>query len=124
MDKLTVSDYQQGTSKTAIYSEGAHQAREDNNLLKWSLVSYCGHGLSGEAGELVGNIKKALRDDAGIFTQERQAKMQKELGDIGWYVSQICNELGWDLDEVLFQNLAKLASRQDRGVLTGSGDDR
>lgn len=124
MDRLTVSEYQAGTKLTAIYSEGAHLAREENNLLKWSLISYCGHGLSGESGELVGNIKKALRDDAGYFTQSRKQKMFKELGDIAWYLSQICNELDFDLERIFSFNLEKLADRQEREVLKGSGDDR
>lgn len=124
MDRLTVSAYQAGTKLTAIYSDGAHLAREENNLLKWSLVSYCGHGLSGEAGELVGNIKKALRDDAGIFTEDRRKQMFKELGDIAWYLSQLCNELGFQLEDVFSYNLTKLADRQEREVLKGSGDDR
>jgi NTP pyrophosphatase (non-canonical NTP hydrolase) len=50
--------------------------------------------------------------------------MSKELGDVLWYVAQIASELGLDLDEVAQANLEKLLSRQRRGVLSGSGDDR
>ena len=41
-----------------------------------------------------------------------------------WYVAQLASELGLDLDEIASENLEKLFSRQRRGVLSGSGDDR
>ncbi|MCW3068345.1 MAG: hypothetical protein JWL67_970 [Solirubrobacterales bacterium] len=50
--------------------------------------------------------------------------MSKELGDVLWYVAQIASELGLDLDQVAEANLEKLLSRQRRGVLSGSGDER
>jgi len=50
--------------------------------------------------------------------------MSKELGDVLWYVAQLASELGLELDEIAAQNLEKLFSRQERGVLSGSGDDR
>jgi NTP pyrophosphatase (non-canonical NTP hydrolase) len=50
--------------------------------------------------------------------------MSKELGDVLWYVAQLASELGLDLDEIAQVNLDKLLSRQRRGVLSGSGDDR
>jgi NTP pyrophosphatase (non-canonical NTP hydrolase) len=65
-----------------------------------------------------------IRDDGGTLTDERRRAMSKELGDVLWYVAQIATELGLDLDEVAQANLEKLLSRQRRGVLSGSGDDR
>jgi NTP pyrophosphatase (non-canonical NTP hydrolase) len=50
--------------------------------------------------------------------------MAKELGDVLWYVAQLASELELDLDEIAEENLQKLLSRQRRGVLSGSGDDR
>jgi NTP pyrophosphatase (non-canonical NTP hydrolase) len=85
---------------------------------------YCVGKLNGEAGEIAEEVFKALRDDEGLITTPRQDKLFKELGDVMWYVSQICNELGFKLSEVMDFNLAKLADRQERDVLGGSGDDR
>ena len=50
--------------------------------------------------------------------------MAKELGDVLWYVAQLASELDLDLNQVAEANLQKLLSRQRRGVLSGSGDDR
>jgi NTP pyrophosphatase (non-canonical NTP hydrolase) len=50
--------------------------------------------------------------------------MSKELGDVLWYVAQLATELDLDLDEIAQENLDKLRSRQRRGVLSGSGDER
>jgi NTP pyrophosphatase (non-canonical NTP hydrolase) len=70
------------------------------------------------------HAKKVIRDDDSILTDERRAAMSKELGDVLWYVAQLASELDLDLDEVAAENLDKLFSRQRRGVLSGSGDDR
>jgi NTP pyrophosphatase (non-canonical NTP hydrolase) len=70
------------------------------------------------------HAKKAIRDDAGAITDERRAALGKELGDVLWYLAQLASELELDLDEIARTNLEKLLSRQRRGVLSGSGDDR
>jgi hypothetical protein len=36
----------------------------------------------------------------------------------------LASEIDYSLDEIFEMNIAKLASRKERGVLTGSGDDR
>jgi NTP pyrophosphatase (non-canonical NTP hydrolase) len=59
-----------------------------------------------------------------MVTEERRRAMAKELGDVLWYVSQITSELGLELEEIAQANLEKLLSRQRRGVLSGSGDER
>ncbi len=87
-------------------------------------MAYPALGLAGEAGEVAEHAKKAIRDDAGVVSEERREAMAKELGDVLWYVSQLASELGLELDEIARANLEKLLSRQRRGVLSGSGDER
>ncbi len=108
---MDLSDYQRQSRRTAEYPREA-----------W--LAYPALGLAGEAGEVAEHAKKAIRDDAGKVSDERRATMSKELGDVLWYVAQLATELGLDLDEIAGQNLEKLFSRQQRGVLSGSGDDR
>ena len=86
-------------------------------------LAYVGLGL-GEVGELQGKIKKVLRDDNGLLTGEKRDAMIGELGDVLWYAARLADELNIGLGVVAEMNLAKLQSRKDRGVLTGSGDDR
>lgn len=108
---MELSEYQRLSRATAEYPP---QTR----------LTYPALGLAGEAGEVAEHFKKALRDDGGVITPERRAKISKELGDVLWYVAQLSTELGLDLDEVAGENLDKLRSRQSRGVLSGSGDER
>ena len=41
-----------------------------------------------------------------------------------WYTAQLASELGLELEQIAQENLEKLYSRQRRGVLSGSGDER
>lgn len=81
-------------------------------------------GLTNEAGEVAGKIKKIFRDKGGQITPEDREALKQELGDVLWYLTQICTELGLTLEEVAEANLTKLFSRQARGTLYGNGDTR
>ncbi|NDC34917.1 MAG: hypothetical protein EBZ51_05930 [Synechococcaceae bacterium WB9_2_112] len=81
-------------------------------------------GLCGEAGEVADKVKKVIRDREGHFDAAVRDDLRLELGDVLWYVAQLCSELGLDLDDVAAANLDKLASRMARNVIAGSGDRR
>ena len=81
-------------------------------------------GLVGEAGEVAEKVKKVIRDKNGIFDEESKKSIKKELGDVLWYISNLCNEFGFNLDDVALQNLEKLKLRAEKGKISGSGDDR
>ena len=81
-------------------------------------------GLVGEAGEVAEKVKKIIRDNEGIFDKESKIGIKKELGDVLWYLSNLCNEFGFDLEDVALQNLEKLKLRAAKGRISGSGDDR
>lgn len=81
-------------------------------------------GLVGETGEIAEKFKKIYRDKDGVFTPEDEKEMTKELGDVLWYLSVICTYLGISLQDVADLNIEKLQSRQKRGILQGSGDNR
>lgn len=87
-------------------------------------IVYPTMGLVNEAGEVAGKIKKIFRDQNGQITEENRQSLKNELGDVLWYLTQICTELGLTLEEVAETNIAKLSSRQERGKLGGSGDNR
>jgi NTP pyrophosphatase (non-canonical NTP hydrolase) len=81
-------------------------------------------GLVSESGEYAGVISKVIRDNKGVWNTESNHKAVKELGDVLWFVARSAKALGYTLDEVAQINLHKLASRAERNVISGSGDDR
>lgn len=112
---ITFDDYMRQTRKTAIYPE----AGTGSTLA----LAYAGLGL-GEAGEIQNQLKKIIRDNHGEVTDERREAIAKELGDLCWYIGRCADELDLSLDKIILQNLEKLNSRAERGVLQGSGDNR
>ena len=112
-NKATRFDYYQEKAKlTAVYPN------QGGNFI------YTALGLAGEAGEVANKAKKIIRDNGGALTPEMSEDLQKELGDVLWYVAQCATELGVPLSHVALQNLSKLARRSASGMIRGSGDNR
>jgi NTP pyrophosphatase (non-canonical NTP hydrolase) len=109
---MDLNTYQEGARRTARYPNVG-----DNPI-------YPTLGLCGESGEVADKVKKVLRDQDGVFSQEARQALKLELGDVLWYVAQLASELGFCLDEIAAANLEKLASRAARNVISGSGDHR
>ena len=92
--------------------------------------SYMFLNLVGEVGEFASKVAKAIRkeenfiDDNDLANAIDDAELQKEAGDILWQLSGLCTVMGWSLEDIAQQNLDKLASRQQRNVIDGSGDNR
>lgn len=106
-----LNEYQEKAMKTLLPSA-------DN-------VDYMMFGLAGEVGEVMSVIAKDIRDNAGVESfPELHSKLHKEIGDVLWFVAGICHVYGWSLEEVAKANIDKLTSRQKRGTLTGSGNER
>jgi NTP pyrophosphatase (non-canonical NTP hydrolase) len=87
-------------------------------------LSYSMLGLSNEAGEVLGKMKKIIRDRGGIIDSEAKSDLRSELSDVLWYLADCCSILGLDLGDVAAFNLQKLKDRKERGVLHGDGDKR
>ncbi|MEU8223345.1 nucleoside triphosphate pyrophosphohydrolase family protein [Kribbella sp. NPDC048915] len=81
-------------------------------------------GLVNEAGEVAGKVKKIFRDRDGVITDADRDALTLELGDVLWYLSELCTRLGIRLEDVADRNIAKIADRASRGVLHGDGDHR
>ena len=109
---MDLNQYQTSALKTAIYPNRGFN------------FTYPALGLVGEAGEVADKLKKVIRDNDGVLTDPIRDAVAKELGDVLWYLAVLANELGYDLSTIAENNLLKLLSRQQRGVLSGSGDSR
>lgn len=110
------SEYQHRAGQTAVYP-----SKNTGNI---EALSYVTLGLVGEAGEIANKVKKILRDGDGIVTDENRAVLRDEVGDVLWYVARLAQELDCDLTDIADDNISKLFSRKERGVLQGSGDNR
>lgn len=145
-ESLTLNEYQSATDSTAIYPgqggllglnyaalEAAGEAGEiANKVKKLSRDSY--GGLLHEVGS--GQVR--ADDDDVIFTHELlfgeglrthlgkefKEAIAKEVGGALYGLARVASELGMTLGEIAQQNLDILASRKERNVLGGSGDDR
>jgi len=109
---MDLNTYQSAALQTAVYpDQGANFA-------------YPALGLVGEAGEVADKLKKVIRDNGGVLTDPVREAVAKEIGDVLWYVSVLAYEMDYDLNEIAQMNIDKLNSRKERGVLSGSGDNR
>ena len=104
---LTLDQYQQQAAKTAVYPED-------------KAVQYLIAGLAGEVGELSSIFAKHWRGDSDLNHDHVAA----ELGDVLWFVAMLADDICCNLSDVAQNNLNKLADRQQRGKLKGSGDNR
>ena len=103
---MNANEYQNWTRTTAIYP-------------KDRALDYLGLGLTSEAGEVAGKLKKRLRD-GGINV----LSLIDEIGDVYWYLARLCDEIGFSTETVLQRNFDKLEDRKNRNVIGGSGDKR
>lgn len=109
--------YQQKSKQTALdwaNPDVGSEAERKQTALFLALA------LNGESGELGEKIKKYVREDDEEYLDEAKS----ELGDILWYMAQLATLLDEDLGTIAEVNLIKLLDRQERGVITGQGDNR
>ncbi len=73
-------------------------------ILTWGL------GIAGEAGDVASCIKKTFAHD-----NDQREGIKENIGDGLWYTAMICNFFGWNLQEILDNNLKKLKARYPQG---------
>ena len=64
-------------------------------------------GLCGESGEVSDIVKKHLFQGHELDVE----KIKKELGDVLWYIAEMCEALDLELDKVMEANIEKLSNR-------------
>lgn len=122
---MTLNEYQQKAMSTCM------ETCENDAYMLLNLVA--------EVGEFAGKLAKHIRkgeavmaNDDFLFSKridiaqedDYLEELKKEAGDIMWQIAGLCYTMGWELEDVCQANLAKLASRKERGVIEGEGDNR
>lgn len=123
--QLTLDQYQESAMRTCMPSC-------DN-------ISYMLLNLVGEVGEFCSKLAKDIRkgnvkidNNEMCFTPqvssaeglERLEEYKKEGGDMLWQLFGVFSAMGWKANDMGVGNLEKLASRKQRGVIDGDGDNR
>jgi len=99
---MQIKDYQEKVKKTKREFDD-----KEKEIMTWGL------GLTGEAGDVAGCIKKTY-----THGNDQTVGIRENIGDVMWYLSTICNYYGWDLEEILDENANKLEKRYPSGGFT------
>lgn len=100
--------------------------------------AYMLFGLSAEVGEINDKVAKWIRKgiarmDGNLLvfnTSDEKIRdsylieLEKEIGDCLWFIAGLAKVLRCGLEDIAEGNLDKLASRKQRGVIDGNGDNR
>lgn len=116
---MELNEYQKLALQTAVYPAEYK-------------ILYPALGMNGEAGEVADKVKKVIRDtivlkDCNgtiVLPKDKSIELAKEVGDVLWHCATLAKDLGFSLEEIAQMNVDKLQSRQNRGKLGGSGDNR
>ncbi|MBI4709473.1 MAG: nucleoside triphosphate pyrophosphohydrolase family protein [Candidatus Portnoybacteria bacterium] len=99
-DKITsFKEYQRLCQKTAVKFK-----TKEKKIFTWGL------GIAGEAGDVAGCIKKTFSHN-----NDQRVGIKENIGDTLWYAAMICNFFGWNLQDILEENVKKLQSRYPKG---------
>ena len=96
---MNLKEYQELCKRTAKKFDG-----KEKEILTWGL------GITGEAGDVASCIKKTFAHD-----NDQRAGIRENIGDALWYSAMICNFFGWDMQEILEENITKLKKRYPDG---------
>lgn len=111
---MEFDDYQEKTNVTATFT--GKQAEHE--------LMYLTLGTCGEVGEIAEKVKKIIRNDDGVISDEKRELLKLEVGDVLWYLAQLSRVLGFSLEGAAQANLVKIMDRRARGVIKSSGDTR
>ena len=111
---MTNEEYQEFTQTTNYYPP-------------WAMRNCLILGLVSEAGEVAGKLKKLHRGDYKAHFPDEvyfEKVVIPELGDVLWYISELCNHMDVTISDVMAMNVQKLTKRLEADTIKGDGDDR
>jgi NTP pyrophosphatase (non-canonical NTP hydrolase) len=117
---MNINDYQQKAARTCAKIDGA--IMDDLHMVL---------GMQTEVAEIADVYKKTIAYKKPLDF----VNIKEEIGDVMFYIANLCNMNGWDLREILATNISKLEARypekftedlalnrnlsKERGVLEG-----
>lgn len=107
---LDFDDYQECANRTSRYKDYIFVRGAEGETR--ALVSAL--GLAGEAGEVCDLLKKVVGHGHPINLDA----FCDELGDVLWYISDLCSAFGLTLQDVVQHNIEKLGRRYPSGRFT------
>lgn len=110
-----------GTYRLSSFANTQNFYREELllNIDAGGILNAC-LGLSGEVGEFNDMIKKWIFHEKELDINH----LEKECGDILWYIALMCNSFGWNLGEIMQMNIDKLKARYPEGFDTIRANNR
>lgn len=100
-EAITLSSYQEQARRT-LNEDGKDFER---------MVSHMLMGIQGESGEVADLFKKHFHQEHDLDTE----KVLEEMGDVMFYIANLCNVMGISLQEVCERNIIKLIKRYPEG---------
>ncbi len=108
---MTFNEYQEKALNTANYPTDFK-------------IIYPALGLANESGEVLGKIKKVIRDNECIFSEDKKEAISYEIGDVLWYCAVLAHDLNISFEEIFEKNISKLEKRKNNNTIQGDGDYR
>ena len=103
--------------------EFAEVTAELHEMVNVPLLLTAAIGMSSENGEFSEIVKKCVFQGKEFNRKERY-HMKRELGDILWYLANAATALGYNLDEIMFENIEKLEARYPNGFEVFRSENR
>lgn len=131
LDNINVAIERLGGNAIDEYACKAYRTIKPNATTK-DLLLEGALGLSGETGEVVDIIKKAVYHGHAVTNETGSCKLSKEdrdklideLGDVLWYTNLIAYSVGAPLSEIADHNIKKLKNRYPEGFSSEASKNR
>ena len=123
-----LNDYQQfvfsvTSEPSKAIGEFAEVTAELHEMVNIPLLLTAAIGMSSENGEFSEIVKKCVFQGKEFNRKERY-HMKRELGDILWYLANAATALGYNLDDIMFENIEKLEARYPNGFEVFRSENR
>lgn len=114
-DKKSTDRLEKKTDDSKLGNRG-----EDTPRIELGGVINAALGLSGEVGELNDMLKKWVFHEKQLDVEH----LKREISDVCWYLTLMCDSFEFNLDEIMQINIDKLKARYPQGFDTYKANHR